>query len=133
MSLLGNIRKVNKAIITDPLCGHNQPIEMRSATETPVIINVNAIVTDHTTMIDPQTGFEVAAHQVHVLVSIDALLEKGYPVYRDDKKPNRPKIKNDIITYYDLAGVKNVVKIKLDKPDTTSNNISCFCVECDDD
>lgn len=129
MSLIDSIRNTSNKIITDPLCGHNIPVALTSATENPVNIETNAILTDHHTMIDPQTGIEVVANQVHILLSTTDLIEKGYPVFRDEKYTNRPIVKNDTVVYSGANGETKTVKIKIDKPNLAQGNISCFCVE----
>ncbi len=122
--LLNDIITVGRYIVTGD--GHCNDIELYSSTDQIVFKTITGIITDHNTYVDTKTVTEVNSIQVHVLLDVNDLLEKEYPVFRGENV-NEASLLNDIGFYKDAMGIEKTVRIIENRTSNTVGKISCFC------
>lgn len=123
-ALLNEMRQLNQKIITNG--GYETDVTFKSDTDPAVEVVEPCNLTFHSTDIDSETGQEITGRQVHLLVNINSIVDKGYPVYRDDSLPEEPTFNGDVVTFVDALGKTNTMKVIDNRPDHTFGCITLF-------
>ncbi len=115
--LLAEMRTINRQIIESG--GYETDINLVSDTDPVVDIDTQAGVTYHNMTVDPESGQEISASQIHAIVNINNLIDLGYPVFRDEKRPDYPDLLDDILRFTDANGKARKIKVVDQRPDFT--------------
>ncbi len=116
-TLLTEMRTINRRIIESG--GYETDINLESDTDPVVIVDAQASVSYHNMTVDPESGQEISASQIHVLVNIPNLVDIDYPVFRDEKQPDYPDLLDDILRFTDANGKARKIKVIDQRPDFT--------------
>ena len=122
--LLDEAREVQKISLTS--AGYEIDVKLTSNTDPQVIINTTARVTDHHMAVDPQTGQEITARQLHADVSLSDLEEKNYPLIRPDYSTDEPHMMDDLFEYTNSRGIVRKCRVIDQRPDETYDYIMLF-------
>lgn len=101
-TLLAEARAYNVAILTTG--GFESDITLTAKTANKETATVQGTIRLHSTVIDPETGIETVGRASSVLFSISSLVDAGYPIYRDAKKPTDIVLKDDTVEFLDASG-----------------------------